>query len=205
MSYDTEHVQNAGNSLETITGIPTFTELLANTNLASLYTFIHHSSGATGSELVETVDVSKKTVYEYLHKLEQAGLITETGEDAGASVYQAEAFEMTLTIHDVEVSITPELVEVVAYEDEFPVIDRVLEEDGLVTFALAHDLVNAHSKGDITIRQIGSLTELSPGTTYDLLEALYEIHDLGDEDLSPTTYTPDEFTDDDGDLLETDQ
>ena len=202
MGHDTEHVRNAGDNPGTITGIPTFTELLANTNLASLYTSIRHSSADTGPELVETADVSKKTVYEYLHKLEQAGLITETGDEAGTSVYEAEDFEMTLTIHDVEMSITPELVEVVAHADEYPVITRVRDEHGLVTFALAHDLLKAHNEGDTTIRQIASLTELSPGTTYDLVEALYEIHDLGDDDPSPTTYTPDESTDEDGDLLE---
>lgn len=202
MSYDTEHVRNAGDTPGPITGIPTFTELLANTALASLYTSIRHSAAATGPDLVETADVSKKTVYEYLRKLEQAGLITETGQKAGTSMYEAEDFELALTIRDVEVSITPELVEVVAHEDEYPVITRVLEEHGLVTFALAHDLVKAHSEGDVTIRQIASLTGLSSGTTYDLVEALYEIHDLGDGDASPTTYTPDDVTDVDGDLLD---
>jgi len=202
MSYDTEHVRNADTSPRTITGIPTFTELLANTNLASLYTSIRHSSPVIGPELVETANVSKKTVYEYLHKLEQAGLISKTGDEAGTSVYEAENFELTLTIRDVVVSITPELVEVVAHEIEYPVISRVLDDHGLVTFALAHDLVKAHSDGDVTIRQITRLTDLSPGTTYDLLEALYEIHGLGDTDSSPTTYTPADVTDEDVDLLD---
>jgi len=200
MSYDTEHVRNAGDTPGSITGIPTFTELLTNTALASLYTSIHHSSTATGPELQETTNVSKKTVYEYLRKLEQARLITEIGEENGTSVYEAEGFTMSLTVRDVEVSITPELVEVVAHKDEYPIINRVLDDHGLVTFALAHDLVKAHSEGDITIRQIVSLTELSSGTAYDLLEALYEIRDLGIDDPSLTTYTPDDFATEDGDL-----
>jgi len=199
MSYDTEHVRNVGDSPGTITGIPTFTELLTNTSLASLYTTIRHSSTATAPELVETADVSKKTVYEYLHKLEQAGLITEIGDDDGTSVYEAEDFDLTLTVREVEVSITPELVGVIAHEDEFPVINRVLDDHGLVTFALAHDLVNAHADGDITIRQLASLTGLSAGTAYDLVEALYEIHDL-DSDSTPTTYIPDDVGDEDSDL-----
>jgi DNA-binding transcriptional ArsR family regulator len=200
MSYDTEHVQNAGDAPGAITAIPTFTELLTNAALASLYTSIHHSSTATAPELDETTNVSKKTVYEYLRKLEQAGLITEIEEENGTSVYEAEGFTMTLTVRDVEVSITPELVEVVAYEDEYPVITRVLEDHGLVTFALAHDLVKAHTEGDITVRQIPSLTGLSSGTAYDLLEALYEIHALGGDDPSPTTHTPNDFADEDGNL-----
>lgn len=202
MSYDTEHVRNAGDRPGTITGIPTFTELLENPTLASLYTTIRHSETATAPELKETVTVSKKTVYEYLRKLEQAGLITDIGDGSGTTVYEAEEFKLALTVRDVEVSITPELIEVVAHEDQYPVINRVLEDHGLVTFALAHDLVKAHSKGDITVRQIASLTGLSSGTAYDIVEALYDIHNLGNDDSSPTTYTPDDVTDEDGNLLE---
>ena len=198
MSYNTEHVQNAGETPGAITGIPTFTELLTNPALASLYTAIHRSSTATGPELNETTTISKKTVYEYLRKLEQAGLITEIGDENGTSMYEAEGFTMTLTVRDVAVSITPELVEVVAHEDEYPVINRVLDDHGVVTFALAHDLVKAHSEGDVTIRQIATLTGLSSGTAYDLLEALYEIHDLGADNPSPKTYTPDDFAAEDG-------
>lgn len=201
MGYDTEHVRNAGNSPGAITGIPTFTELLANTNLASIYTSIRYTAPVTAPDLVETADVSKKTVYEYLDKLERAGLISKTGDEVGPSVYNAEVFELTLTIRDMTVSITPELIEGIAHAKSYPVINRVLDDHGLVTFALAHDLVKAHSDGDVTTRQIVRLTELSPGTTYDILEALYEIHDLGNADSSPTTYTPADITDEADDLL----
>ncbi|WP_435349241.1 helix-turn-helix domain-containing protein [Haloarchaeobius sp. HRN-SO-5] len=190
MSYDTEHVRNAGDTPGLITGIPTFAELLENPSLAGLYTSIRHSGTATGPELVETTTVSKKTVYDYLHKLEQAGLIRKIGDDAGTAVYTAEEFELTLTVRETEVSITPELIEVVAQKNEYPAITRVLEDHGIVTFALAYDLVNAHSEGGVTIRQIANLTALSPGTAYDIVEALYSILDLGDDESTPTTYTP---------------
>ena len=62
--------------------------------------------------------------------------------------------------------------------------------------------MNAHSEGDVTIRQIASLTDLSPGTASDLVEALYSILDFGDHDSTPTTYTPDDFDEDEGDLSE---
>lgn len=200
MSYDTEHVRNVGDTPGTITGIPTFTELLTNPDLASLYTAIRHSTATTGPELVETADVSKKTVYEYLGKLERAGLVTETGDRAGTSVYGAEPFELTLTVREVEVSVTPELVEGVAHADEYPIIDRVLEEHGLVTFALAHDLVEAHADGDVTIRQIASLAGISSGTAYDLVEALYAIYDFGTDDSSPETFTPGAVAGENGEL-----
>jgi len=183
MSYETEHVRNAGDGIQPITGVPTFTELLTNPDLADLYTAIRRSPRITAPALVETMNVSKKTVYEYLRKLEQAGLITKTDEEASPSSYEAEDFELQLTIQSVEVSITPALVEVVAHVDDYPVIARVRDDHGFVTFALAHDLIKSYSEGEITVRQIASLTELSHGTIYDLLEALYEIHGLGDTGL----------------------
>lgn len=200
MSYDTEHVRTGRDSPDRIVGVPTFTDLLSNTDLASLYSTIRDSGPTTGPELVETAGVSKKTVYEYLHQLEQAGLLTETESKSGPSAYEAEHFELTLTVRDVEVSVTPEMVNVVARGDEFPVIDRVLEDHGLVTFALAFDLVTAHRDGEVTTRQLASLTGLSSGTAYDLIESLYEIRDLGDDTATPTTYTPDDFGDEAGNL-----
>ena len=201
MSYDTEHVRNAGDTPRMITGISTFANLLENPSLASLYTSIRRSSTATGPELVETITVSKKTVYDYFHKLEQTGLISKVDDDGGTAVYTAEEFELTLTVRETEVSITPELIEVIAQKNEYPVIERVLEDHGIVTFALAYDLVKAHSEGNVTIQEIASLTDLSAGTTYDLVEGLYLILDLGDDKSSPTTYTPDDFDEDEGDLL----
>jgi DNA-binding transcriptional ArsR family regulator len=191
MRYDTEHVRNAGNDPGQITGFPTFTELLTNSHLASLYTSIRHSTAATAPELIKTAAVSKKTVYDYLQKLEQAGLITKHEKQARANVYKAADFELTLTMRNIEVAITPELIEVVAQEDAYPILGRVRDEHGLVTFALAHDLTKAHSDGDITRRQIATLTDLSPGTTYDLVEALYEIHDLsGGESMRTISNEP---------------
>ena len=202
MSYDTEHVRNAGDTPGMITGIPTFAELLENPSLASLYTSIRQSGTATGPELVETAAVSKKTVYDYLHKLEQAGLISTVNDDAGTAQYTGEEFELTVTVRETEVSITPKLIEVIAQKNAYPAIERVLEDHGIVTFALAYDLVKAHSEGDVTIRQIASLTDLSPGTTYDLVEALYSILDLGDDESTPTTYTPADFDENGDDPLE---
>jgi len=56
----------------------TFTELLTKTNLVRLFAAIRYPEAVTALKLVEVVDISK-TVHEYIHRLAQAGLITETG------------------------------------------------------------------------------------------------------------------------------
>ena len=207
MSYDTEHVRNAGDSPARITGLPTFTALLTNPDLADLYTQIRQEAGVTAPELIEEANVSKKTVYDYLHRLEQAGLVVEIDTDGtgATSRYEAAAFELTLTIRGIEVSVTPELVAVIARAKEYPVITRVCDDDGVVAFALAHDLIKAHSKGELTIRQIAELADLSTGTVYDLVEGVYAIHDLGDDAEEPPTYSPNDVANDELSLESTEQ
>ena len=118
-------------------------------------------------------------------------------------MYTAEEFKLTVEISETEVSITPELIEVIAQQTEYPVIGRVLTDHGIITFALAYDLVSAHNDGEVTLRQIAELTDLSSGTTYDLVEALYSILDLDATESEPTTYTPADFTDSDSLLADT--
>lgn len=61
----------------------------------------------------------------------------------------------------------------------------------------SYDLPKAHGNGEITIRQITSLTGLSPDRTYEVVTAIYDHHDdLVDEgEPCPVTITPDDVLD----------
>lgn len=59
------------------------------------------------------------------------------------------------------------------------------------------ELARAHNEGDVTIRQIATLTGLSHEETCEAVEALYEDLGLGDDDPSPETYTPCDFEEED--------
>jgi len=90
-----------------------------------------------------------------------------------------ESVELTLTVRDIDVSVnTLEFIQILAHKDEYPIIQRVIDEHGLRVLALAHHLVKDQADGEITIRQIASLTGLSTVTAYDLVEALYKLLDL---------------------------
>lgn len=201
MEYDTDHIRFGGESKVTISGVSTFTNLIENTDLARLYAILRKSP-MTAPALVEMAGVSKKTVYSYLSDLERAGLASKTSGESTASTYRAEYFEMTLKLRGIEVSITPELVDIFGWADDYPVIERVIDDHGVIPLVLAYDLVQGHNEGEVTVRQIAHLTGLSLGTTYDLVEALYEILDLEDDDHGATTFTPDDVDRDD-DLVDT--
>jgi hypothetical protein len=62
------------------------------------------------------------------------------------------------------------------------------------------DLVQAHADGDVTIRQIATLLDISSEEAYEVVIEIYEEHDLGDDESSPTTYTPHNTDWDDTDL-----
>lgn len=196
MGYDTDHVRLGGERKEAISGVSTFTNLIENTDLARLYAILREGP-TTAPTLVDIVGVSKKTVYSYLSDLERAGLAKKTSVDSKASTYRAEDFEMTLKLRGLEVSITPELIDVFGRAEDYPVIQRVADEHGVIPLVLAYDLVQGHDEGEVTVRQIAQLTGLSSGTTYDLVEALYEILDLASGDTGSTTFTPDDVDRDD--------
>jgi len=48
---------------------------------------------------------------------------------------------------------------------------------------------------------ISKVDEDGGTAVYTAEEALYSIFDLGDDEPGPTTYTPDDFDEDEGDLL----
>lgn len=200
MEYDTDHVRLGDGTRPSIIGISTFSDLVENSDLAGLYTILREGP-MTASEVVDLATVSKKTVYSYLSELEQAGLATKADTGGRADTYRAEDFELTVAVRGVTVSITPELVGVFARSEEYPVVERVVDEHGVVPLVLAYDLVQGHSEGEITVRQIASITGLSSGTTYDLVEALYEILDLGTDGEGSTTFTPPD-TDGEDDLTD---
>lgn len=61
----------------------------------------------------------------------------------------------------------------------------------------AFELVVAHSEGDVTVRQIASLLNISTERAYELVTAVYRAHaDLADDDSSPVTVTPNRVSDD---------
>lgn len=199
MEYDTDHVQFGNESKQTVSGLSTFTSLIENTDLARLYALLRENA-MTAPTLVERANVSKKTVYSYLSDLERAGLASELENNGEASAYQAEDFEMTVKLRGVEISITPELIDIFARAGDSPVIKRVIDEYGVVPLVFTYDLVKGHKKGDVTVRQISQLTGLSSGTTYDLVEALYKIFDFGDNSEF-TTFTSEDVEQED-DLVE---
>lgn len=200
MGYETEHVRFNNEDGVSIKGVSTFTKLLENTDFAKLYTILRKTP-MTAPNLIDLAEVSKKTVYSYLSDLERAGLASKIVEDSQAGTYYAEDFEMTLELRDMEVTVTSELISIFARMDEYPVIERVGNEHGVVPLVLAYDLVQGHADGEVTMRQIAQLTGLSSGTTYDVVEALYEILDLVEEDHTSTTLTPDDVDGSD-DLIE---
>lgn len=59
------------------------------------------------------------------------------------------------------------------------------------------ELVRSHAEGDVTIRQIATLVDLSHKEAYELVDSMYENADLGDDKATPVTYTPDDFTNED--------
>lgn len=171
----------------TISDLGPIIDLVRKPEMAELY--LRALDGVvTVPELLEEVELTKSTVYDYVEALQNAGLVTEAGRKGGATAYDANEFTFTLEIEDAEIEVTPELVEVVAHRDTHPEIGAFVDQHGLATLAEFVDLAYEQARGNVTTRMIADLLDIPRGSTYDMLERVHSILDIGDE---PETYSVD--------------
>lgn len=171
--------------------------LLQKPAMANLYLRLLDSTATVPAVLDET-SLTKSTVYEYIDALETAGLVTETGERDGATTYRATEFSLTLEVGTETVTITPDVVAVLAHQEQIPTIQTVLEQYGIATLVTFIDYAHDHAAGHITTRMIADQLNLSRGIAFDLLEHVSRILDLGDE---PETVHPEDISDSERETL----
>lgn len=192
-SFYTRYNMAAENATEhAVADISTFTELLENPTLAETYFVVRSGEATTVPEIRSQVDVSKKTAYNYVGRLCQAGLFEEASGTGGtAAAYEAEPFRLTLEIGGTETTVTPELVRLVARRDDVDAVASTLDRHGLGTLASFVELAQDHADGTVTTREIAGRLGLSVGIVYDLLESTYETLGLtgatgGSETVEPS-------------------
>lgn len=155
-------------------------------------TVSHISDFPPISELLDEVDITKSTIYDYVDALQNGGLLITVGEKEGSTAYTANEFTFTFEIDTAEVHITPELVEVLSHQDDAPEIQAFVDRYGVVTLAEFIDLAYEQAQGDVTTRMIAEILDISRGSAYDTLEQVHRLLDIGDGD--PETLHADELT-----------
>ncbi|WP_144905894.1 DUF7437 domain-containing protein [Halobellus captivus] len=146
-------------------------ELLRNPRKAWTYTYIYHHPSTTIQNIVETLNLPQRTVYEYVDDLEIAGFI-EQSNDGRPAEYTARNIDIQLAEGDAERQITPELVEAIARRIRDDDIDTYIDRHGLDGLAIALEYAREYVDGSVTHRIMAREQELSPLEAGVILDAL---------------------------------
>lgn len=149
-------------------------ELLGNARKAWIYTYIRHHPETTVQEVIKTLDLPQRTVYEYVDDLESAGFIQQSNDGRPAE-YTAHEIELQLVEGDTEQRITPELIEAIARRTRDDDIDTYIDRNGLDGLAVALEYAREYVDGSVTHQIMAREQELSPLEAGVILDALRPI------------------------------
>lgn len=151
--------------------LQTVADLLETPVLARLYTHILQHGPVTVSELIDNVNIPQGTAYDYVQKLETAGLVEKTCEQRPYK-YKAESITLTLSTDDETQTITPALIAAVARRDEDEDIDVYIERHGLDGLAVALEYAYEYVDGTVNHRIAARELNLSSLEAEIILQAL---------------------------------
>jgi len=146
-------------------------ELLRNARKAWIYTYIRHNPAATVRDVVETLDLPQRTVYEYVDDLEVADFI-EQSNDGRPAEYTAREIDLQLVEGDSTRRITPALVESIARRTQDDDIDTYIDRHGLDGLAVALEYAREYVEGSVTHHIMAREQEVSPLEAGVILDAL---------------------------------
>ena len=129
--------------------------------LARVYVHVLRAGPTTVSELIDGLDIPQGTAYDYVKRLEAAGLFEKTREERPAE-YEAEAVSLTFSAEDETRTITPELVDAAARRAEDADIDVYVDRHGIDGLAIALDYAHEYVDGEVNHRIAARELDVSP-------------------------------------------
>jgi len=154
--------------------LQTVVDLLETPALARIYAHVLHDGPVTVATIVDDLDIPQGTAYDYVQKLETAGLVQNPRDERPAK-YEAESISLTLSTDGETQTITPALITGVARRDENEDIDVFIERHGLDGFRDALEYAFEFLDGAVTPRIVARELDLSPLEAEIILQALEPI------------------------------
>jgi len=151
--------------------LQTVVDLLETPSLARIYAHVLQDGPVTVANIVDELDIPQGTAYDYVQKLEAAGLVEKTS-DQRPYEYDAESLSLTLSTDGETQTITPALIAAVARRDEDEDIDVYIERHGLDGLAVALEYADEYVDGTVNHRIAARELDLSPLEAEIILQAL---------------------------------
>jgi len=151
--------------------LQTVADLLETPALARIYAHILQDGPVTVADIVDELDIPQGTAYDYIQKLEAAGLVEKT-RDQRPSEYDAESLSLTLSTDGETQTITPALIAAVARRDQNEDVDVYIERHGLDGLAVALEYADEYVDGTVNHRIAARELDISPLEAEIILQAL---------------------------------
>lgn len=174
-------------------------DLLAQPQLARLYTTLAREGEATVQDLLDELDIAQGTAYSYVDQLVDAGVAKIT-RDEQPRRYAAREINLTVTTaaSDSEYTITPALVDAVSRRETDDDIDTYIDRHGVAGLATALTYAIARERGEVTHRTMAADLDISPLAAEIVLQALRPIvHEQYEIEASGASVPAVERADDD--------
>lgn len=151
--------------------LQTVVDLLETPTLARMYAHIVQNGPVTVTEIVDDLDVPQGTAYDYVQRLEAAGVVGKTREQRPYE-YEAESISLTLSTDGETQTITPALIAAVARRDENDDIEVYIVRHGLDGLAVALEYAYEYGDGTVNHRIAARELDISPLEAEIILQAL---------------------------------
>jgi predicted ArsR family transcriptional regulator len=161
----TDRNQRPLRQLRTIAG------LIETPVLARIYAYAEREGPVTVGELVDELEIPQGTAYDYVQRLEGAGLLKQTN-DSRPYEYAAEAISLTLSVDGTTTTITPALVAAIARLEDDEDVEVFVERHGLDGLAEALEYAFGQVAGTVNHRIMARELDLSPLEAEIILQAL---------------------------------
>lgn len=149
-------------------------DLLDNPTLARMYAYVERSGGATVEDIVTDLDVPQGTAYDYVDRLETAGLLERT---TATRPYEFDATPLSLTFSTggETRTISAELVDAIGRRETNRDVDVFLDRHGVDGLANVLEYAREYVDGTVNHRIAARELDLSPVEAEHILQALEPI------------------------------
>lgn len=152
----------------------TLVEIIREPTLARIYTAVRRTGPMSVRDIVNELGVPKRTAYDYMDKLADAGYL-QTTTDTRPAMYTAAEIDLTLKADGETRAITPTFVAAIARRDTDDDIDVYLDKHGVDGLATALDYTHEYIDGTVNHRIMARELDISPLEASIILQALRDI------------------------------
>lgn len=146
-------------------------DLLAEPRLARIYAQLAREGPATVADLMDDLELAQGTAYDYVNRLEEAGVVEATTEEQPRS-FVARDLDLTISAADGEYTIGSALVDAVARSGVDEDLATFVDRHGVAGLAAALPRAVARERGETTHRQVAEDLDISPLSAEIVLQAL---------------------------------